>query len=508
MTNLADQDIVKDGVDQDTVDAVKSIGGKYKYGFETDIEMEFAPKGVDEDIVRLISEKNDEPAWMLEWRLQAFARWKQMREPQWAMVDYPKIDFQDIYYYAKPKSMSENPKSLDDVDPKLLATYAKLGIPLKEQAVLAGVEGAAGAPADGRKVAVDAVFDSVSVGTTFQEELAQAGVIFCSISEAIKDHPELVKKYLGSVVPQSDNFYATLNSAVFSDGSFVYIPEGTKCPMELSTYFRINAENTGQFERTLIIADEGAYVSYLEGCTAPQRDTNQLHAAVVELVILEDAEIKYSTVQNWYPGDENGVGGIYNFVTKRADCRGDRAKVMWTQVETGSAVTWKYPSCILRGDDSQGEFYSIAIANNYQQADTGTKMTHLGKRTRSRIVSKGISAGRAQNTYRGLVSMHPRAKNSRNYTQCDSLLIGDKCGAHTVPYIEVKNNSSRVEHEATTSKVDDDQLFYCRQRGMDEEEAVALVVNGFCKEVLQALPMEFAMEAQALVAISLEGSVG
>jgi len=497
---------VKDGVDQDTVDAVQSIGGKYKYGFETDIEMEFAPKGVNEDIVRLISEKNGEPEWMLEWRLAAFARWKQMREPKWAMVDYPKIDFQDIYYYAKPKSMAEKPKSLDEVDPKLLETYAKLGIPLKEQAVLAGVE--SGAPAEGRKVAVDAVFDSVSVGTTFRDELAKAGVIFCSISEAIKDHPELVKKYLGSVVPQSDNFYATLNSAVFSDGSFVYIPKGTRCPMELSTYFRINAENTGQFERTLIIADEGAYISYLEGCTAPQRDTNQLHAAVVELVILEDAEIKYSTVQNWYPGDENGVGGIYNFVTKRADCRGDRAKVMWTQVETGSAVTWKYPSCILRGDDSQGEFYSIAIANNYQQADTGTKMTHLGKRTRSRIVSKGISAGKAQNTYRGLVSMHPRAKNSRNYTQCDSLLIGDKCGAHTVPYIEVKNNSSRVEHEATTSKVDDDQLFYCRQRGMDEEVALALIVNGFAKEVLQALPMEFAMEAQALVAISLEGSVG
>jgi len=499
-------DVVKDGVDAETVDAVREVGGAYKHGWSTDIEMEYAPKGLTEDIVRLISEKNDEPEWMLEWRLQAYRRWLTMTEPDWAMVDYPEIDFQDQYYYAKPKSMEEKPKSLDEVDPKLLETYAKLGIPLKEQMVLAGVED--GAPSETRKVAVDAVFDSVSVGTTFKDELAKAGVIFCSISEAVKDHPELVKKYIGSVVPQSDNFYATLNSAVFSDGSFVYIPEGTKCPMELSTYFRINAENTGQFERTLIIADKGSYVSYLEGCTAPQRDTSQLHAAVVELVILEDAEIKYSTVQNWYPGDEEGKGGIYNFVTKRADCRGDRAKVMWTQVETGSAVTWKYPSCILRGDDSQGEFYSIAIANNMQQADTGTKMIHLGKNTKSRIVSKGISAGKAQNTYRGLVSMHPKAKESRNYTQCDSLLIGDKCGAHTVPYIECRNNSSRVEHEATTSKVDDDQLFYCRQRGMDEEEAVALVVNGFCKEVLQALPMEFAMEAQALVAISLEGSVG
>lgn len=495
---------VKDGVDQQTVEAVKTIGDSYKYGWETDIEMEYAPKGVNPDIVRLISGKNEEPEWMLEWRLQAFERWGGMQEPTWAMVHYPEIDFQDIYYYARPKSMEVKPKSLDEVDPKLLATYAKLGIPLKEQAILAGVE----MPEEERKIAVDAVFDSVSLGTTFKEELAKAGVIFCSISEAIRDHPELVKKYLGTVVPQSDNFYATLNSAVFSDGSFVYVPPGVRCPMELSTYFRINAENTGQFERTLIIADKGSYVSYLEGCTAPQRDTNQLHAAVVEIIIEEDAEVKYSTVQNWYPGDENGVGGIYNFVTKRADCRGDRAKVMWTQVETGSAVTWKYPSCILRGNESQGEFYSIAIANNYQQADTGTKMIHLGGNTKSRIVSKGISAGKAQNTYRGLVSMHPRAKNSRNYTQCDSLLIGSDCGAHTVPYIEVKNNSSRVEHEATTSKVDDDQLFYCRQRGMDEEEAVALVVNGFCKEVLQALPMEFAMEAQQLVAISLEGSVG
>ena len=495
---------VKDGVDADTVEAVRALSSTYKYGWNTEIEMEYAPKGLSEDIVRLISSKNNEPEWMLDWRLAAYRRWLELKEPTWAMVDYPSIDFQDQYYYARPKSMVEKPKSLDDVDPKLLETYKKLGIPLKEQALLAGVE----APEGERKVAVDAVFDSVSVGTTFQAELKKAGVIFCSFSEAVKDYPELVKKYLGSVVPVSDNYYATLNSAVFSDGSFVYIPEGVRCPMELSTYFRINAENTGQFERTLIIADKGSYVSYLEGCTAPKRDVAQLHAAVVELVILDDAEIKYSTVQNWYPGDENGKGGIYNFVTKRADCRGNRSKVMWTQVETGSAVTWKYPSCILRGNESQGEFYSIAIANNMQQADTGTKMVHLGKNTKSRIVSKGISAGKAQNTYRGLVSMHPKAKDSRNFTQCDSLLIGDKCGAHTVPYIEVKNNSSRVEHEATTSKVDDDQLFYCRSRGMGEEDAVALVVNGFCKEVLQALPMEFAMEAQQLVAISLEGSVG
>ncbi|MCO6381940.1 MAG: Fe-S cluster assembly protein SufB [Vannielia sp.] len=498
---------VKEGVDAETVEAVKAMGA-YKYGWNTDIEMDFAPMGLNEEIVRLISANNGEPEWMTDWRLEAYRRWLQMEEPDWAMVDYPEINFQNQYYYAKPKSMMEKPKSLDEVDPALLETYAKLGIPLKEQMILAGVEGAEAAPAEGRKVAVDAVFDSVSVGTTFKAELASKGVIFCSISEAIKEHPELVKKYLGSVVPQGDNFYACLNSAVFSDGSFVYVPPGVRCPMELSTYFRINAENTGQFERTLIICDSNAYVSYLEGCTAPQRDTSQLHAAVVEIVVMDDAEVKYSTVQNWFPGDENGKGGIYNFVTKRADCRGDRAKVMWTQVETGSAVTWKYPSCILRGEESQGEFYSIAITNNMQQADTGTKMIHLGKNTRSRIVSKGISAGKAQNTYRGLVSMHPKAKNSRNYTQCDSLLIGSDCGAHTVPYIEVKNNSSRVEHEATTSKVDDDQLFYCRQRGMDEEEAVALVVNGFCKEVLQALPMEFAMEAQQLVAISLEGSVG
>jgi Fe-S cluster assembly protein SufB len=495
---------IREGVDRETIETVQAMSGKYKYGWETDIETEYAPKGLSEDIVRLISEKNGEPEWMLDWRLAAYQRWLQMEEPRWAMLHYPEIDYQDQYYYAKPKGFDTKPKSLDEVDPKLLATYAKLGIPLKEQAILAGVE----APEGERRVAVDAVFDSVSVGTTFKEELKKAGVIFCPISEAIRDYPELVQKYLGSVVPQSDNFFATLNSAVFSDGSFVYIPPGTRCPMELSTYFRINAENTGQFERTLIICDKGGYVSYLEGCTAPKRDTHQLHAAVVEIVILEDAEVKYSTVQNWYPGDEEGRGGIYNFVTKRADCRGDRAKVMWTQVETGSAITWKYPSCILRGHDSQGEFYSIAIANNAQQADTGTKMIHLGRNTKSRIVSKGISAGRAQNTYRGLVSVHPKATGSRNYTQCDSLLIGDKCGAHTVPYIEVRNNSSRCEHEATTSKVDEDQLFYCRSRGMDEEEAVALVVNGFCKEVLQALPMEFAMEAQSLVAISLEGSVG
>ena len=514
MTGTIDLD-VREGVDRETVETVQNMGS-YKYGWDTEIEMDYAPKGLNEDIVRLISQKNNEPEWMLQWRLEAYRRWLTMTEPKWAMLNYPEIDYQDQYYYARPKSMEVKPKSLAEVDPKLLATYEKLGIPLKEQMILAGVDEASPSPGmdmavaatEGRRVAVDAVFDSVSVGTTFKDELAKAGVIFCSISEAIREHPELVKKYLGSVVPQSDNFFATLNSAVFSDGSFVYVPKGVKCPMELSTYFRINAENTGQFERTLIIADKGSHVSYLEGCTAPKRDTAQLHAAVVEIVVLEDAEVKYSTVQNWFPGDEEGKGGIYNFVTKRADCREARAKVMWTQVETGSAITWKYPSCILRGDESQGEFYSIAIANNMQQADTGTKMIHLGKNTRSRIVSKGISAGKAQNTYRGLVTMHPRATNSRNYTQCDSLLIGDQCGAHTVPYIEVKNTSSRVEHEATTSKVDDDQLFYCRQRGMDEEEAVALVVNGFCREVLQALPMEFAMEAQSLVAISLEGSVG
>jgi Fe-S cluster assembly protein SufB len=448
MLETVDGTEVREGVDRETIETVQAMAGKYKYGWETDIEMDYAPKGLNEDIVRLISQKNGEPEWLLDWRLAAYRRWVNLEEPRWAMLNYPEIDYQDQFYYATPKSMAKKPKSLDEVDPKLLATYAKLGIPLKEQMLLAGVEG----EAEPRKVAVDAVFDSVSVGTTFKAELAKAGVIFCSISEAVREHPELVKQYLGSVVPPTDNFFATLNSAVFSDGSFVYIPKGVKCPMELSTYFRINAENTGQFERTLIIADEGSYVSYLEGCTAPKRDTNQLHAAVVEIVILKDAEVKYSTVQNWYPGDENGVGGIYNFVTKRADCRGDRAKVMWTQVETGSAITWKYPSCILRGDDSQGEFYSIAIANNAQQADTGTKMVHLGKRTKSRIVSKGISAGRAQNTYRGLVSMHPKAKDSRNYTQCDSLLIGDKCGAHTVPYIEVRNSSSTAARAGWTRK--------------------------------------------------------
>jgi Fe-S cluster assembly protein SufB len=473
---------------------VTALGEKYKYGFVTDIEMERAPKGLSEDTVRYISAKKGEPEWMLEWRLGAFRRWVEMREPNWARVHYPKIDYQNSYYYAAPKNTPQK-QSLDEVDPKLLETYKKLGIPLSEQMLLAGV-------------AVDAVFDSVSVATTFKAKLNEAGVIFCPISEAIRDYPDLVRKYLGTVVPVTDNFFATLNSAVFSDGTFVYVPKGVRCPMELSTYFRINASETGQFERTLIIADEGAYVSYLEGCTAPKRDENQLHAAVVELVALDGAEIKYSTVQNWYPGDENGLGGIYNFVTKRGDCRGRASKISWTQVETGSAITWKYPSCILRGDDSVGEFYSIAIANNYQQADTGTKMIHLGKNTRSRIISKGISAGKAQNTYRGLVSVHPKAANARNYTQCDSLLIGGECGAHTVPYIEARNPSARVEHEATTSKIADDQLFYCLQRGIDQEEAVALIVNGFCKEVLQQLPMEFAVEAQKLVGISLEGSVG
>lgn len=497
---------IREGVDRETVETVQSMAGKYKHGWETDIEMEFAPKGLNEDIVRLISEKNGEPEWMTDWRLGAYRRWLTMESPDWAMLDIPEIDYQDQYYYARPKSMAEKPKSLDDVDPKLLATYKKLGIPLKEQMILAGVEGAEEAPE--RKVAVDAVFDSVSLGTTFKDELAKAGVIFCSISEAIREHPELVRKYLGSVVPVTDNYFATLNSAVFSDGSFVYVPAGVRCPMELSTYFRINAENTGQFERTLIIAEKGAYVSYLEGCTAPKRDTHQLHAAVVEIVVLEDAEVKYSTVQNWYPGDEEGKGGIYNFVTKRADCREDRAKVMWTQVETGSAVTWKYPSCILRGEESSGEFYSIAITNNWQQADTGTKMIHLGPNTRSTIVSKGISAGHGQNTYRGLVRIMPRAKNARNFTQCDSLLIGDKCGAHTVPYIESRNPTAKVEHEATTSRIAEDQLFYCRSRGLTEEEAVGLIVNGFAREVLKELPMEFAVEAQKLLAISLEGSVG
>ncbi len=487
---------------RETVETVKKIDvDQYKYGFETDIESVLAPKGLDESTVRYISDKKGEPQWMLEWRLDAFRRWKAMTEPTWAKVHYPKIDFQDLHYYAAPRS-TEGPKSLEDVDPELLKTYARLGIPLKEQEILAGVK--KGAPA----VAVDAVFDSVSVVTTFKAQLAKAGVIFCSISEAMREHPELVKKYLGSVVPQSDNFYAALNSAVFSDGSFVYIPEGVRCPMELSTYFRINEKKTGQFERTLIIAEKGAYVSYLEGCTAPMRDENQLHAAVVELVALDDAEIKYSTVQNWYPGDKNGKGGIYNFVTKRGDCRGRNAKISWTQVETGSAITWKYPSCILRGDGSQGEFYSIAVSNGYQQVDSGTKMIHLGKNTSSRIISKGIAAGHSQNTYRGLVSAHRKATGARNFTNCNSLLIGDKCGAHTVPYIEAKNASAHFEHEATTSKISEDTLFYCRQRGLSAEEAVALVVNGFVRDVLQKLPMEFLAETQKLIGISLEGSVG
>jgi Fe-S cluster assembly protein SufB len=489
---------------QETVARVREIDvDKYKYGFFIDIESVTSPKGLSEDVVRFISAKKGEPDWLLNWRLEAYRRWLTMQEPTWANVRYPRIDFQDLYYYSAPKS-TEGPKSLADVDPELLETYAKLGIPLKEQAVLAGVEGAR---VEGR-VAVDAVFDSVSVVTTFKEELAKAGVIFSSISEAVSNHPELVKKYLGSVVPITDNFYATLNSAVFSDGSFVYVPPGVRCPMELSTYFRINAEKTGQFERTLIIADKGAYVSYLEGCTAPMRDENQLHAAVVELVALDDAEIKYSTVQNWYPGDKEGKGGIYNFVTKRGDCRGPRSKISWTQVETGSAITWKYPSCILRGDGSRGEFYSIAISNGYQQVDSGTKMIHLGRDTSSRIISKGIAAGHSNNTYRGLVSAHRRATNARNFTNCDSLLIGSKCGAHTVPYIEAKNASATFEHEATTSKISDDQLFYCLSRGLSPEEAVALIVNGFVRDVLQQLPMEFMAETQKLIGISLEGSVG
>ena len=466
----------------------------YKYGFVTEIESELAPKGLDEDTVRFISAKNDEPDWILEWRLKAFRHWRTMREPTWQKVHYPPIDYQDAYYYAAPKSM-DGPNSLDEVDPELLATYEKLGIPLKEQEMLAGV-------------AVDAVFDSVSVATTYKGKLEAMGVIFCPISEAVREHPELVRKYLGSVVPYSDNFFATLNAAVFSDGTFAYVPKGVRCPMELSTYFRINAAQTGQFERTLIIAEEGSYVSYLEGCTAPMRDENQLHAAVVELVAMDDAEIKYSTVQNWYPGDADGRGGIYNFVTKRGACRGRDSKILWTQVETGSAITWKYPSCILQGDGSVGEFYSVAITNNRQQADTGTKMIHIGRNTSSRIISKGISAGRADNTYRGLVRIQPKAEGARNYTRCDSLLIGDACGAHTVPYIETRNPSANVEHEATTSKISEDQLFYCTQRGLDEEEAVSLIVNGFCREVLQTLPMEFAVEAQKLVGISLEGSVG
>jgi Fe-S cluster assembly protein SufB len=484
---------------QATVDRVRSIEvDAYKYGFITDIESDKAPKGLSEDIVRFISAKKGEPEWLLAWRLEAYRRWLTMETPNWARVEYPEIDYQDLYYFSAPKS-TPAPKSLDEVDPELLKVYAKLGIPLVEQEILAGVE---------RRVAVDAVFDSVSVATTFKAELAKAGVIFCSFSEAVHNHPELVRRYLGSVVPPTDNFYATLNSAVFSDGSFVYVPPGVRCPMELSTYFRINEKNTGQFERTLIIADKGAYVSYLEGCTAPKRDENQLHAAVVELITHEDAEIKYSTVQNWYPGDSEGKGGIYNFVTKRGDCRGARSKISWTQVETGSAITWKYPSCILRGEASRGEFYSIAISNGRQQVDSGTKMIHLGKNTTSRIISKGIAAGRSQNTYRGQVSSHRLATGARNFTNCDSLLIGDQCGAHTVPYIEAKNASTVFEHEATTSKISEDQLFYCLQRGLSGEEATALIVNGFVRDVLQQLPMEFMVEAQKLIAISLEGSVG
>jgi Fe-S cluster assembly protein SufB len=488
---------------QETVEQVRSIDvDQYKYGFVTDIESEKAPKGLSEDTVRFISAKKNEPEWMLAWRLEAYKRWLTMREPTWARVDYPKIDYQNAYYYSAPKRNVL--ASLDEVDPEILRTYEKLGIPLREQEILAGVV----RPEGERRVAVDAVFDSVSVATTFKAELKKAGVIFMPMSEAIREHPELVKKYLGSVVPVTDNFFATLNSAVFSDGSFVYVPPGVRCPMELSTYFRINEANTGQFERTLIIADKGAYVSYLEGCTAPMRDENQLHAAVVELVALDDAEIKYSTVQNWYPGDADGKGGIFNFVTKRGDCRGARSKISWTQVETGSAITWKYPSCILRGDNSRGEFYSIAISNGRQQVDSGTKMLHLGKNTTSRIISKGIAAGKSDNTYRGLVSAHRKATGARNFTNCDSLLIGDRCGAHTVPYIEAKNSSAVFEHEATTSKISEDMLFYCRQRGMSAEEATALVVNGFVKDVLQQLPMEFAVEAQKLISISLEGSVG
>ncbi|WP_375778960.1 Fe-S cluster assembly protein SufB [Bradyrhizobium sp. ma5] len=494
---------------QETVERVRRIDvDQYRYGFETQIESDKAPKGLSEDTVRFISAKKNEPAWMLEWRLEAYRRWLTMTEPTWARVNYPKIDYQDIYYYAAPKP-KKTLSSIDEIDPEILKTYEKLGIPLREVAILEGVEPPpGGAPSPSRKIAVDAVFDSVSVATTFQKELKAAGVIFMPISEAIREHPELVQKYLGTVVPTTDNYFATLNSAVFSDGSFVYVPPGVRCPMELSTYFRINERNTGQFERTLIIADKGSYVSYLEGCTAPQRDENQLHAAVVELVTLDDAEIKYSTVQNWYPGNSEGKGGIYNFVTKRGDCRGRNSKISWTQVETGSAITWKYPSCILRGDNSSGEFYSIAISNGYQQVDSGTKMIHLGKNTSSRIISKGIAAGKSQNTYRGLVSAHRKATGARNYTACDSLLIGDKCGAHTVPYIEAKNASAILEHEATTSKISEDVLFYCVHRGLSEQQAIDLVVNGFAKDVLQKLPMEFAVEAQKLISISLEGSVG
>ena len=499
---------LKENIDHDTVDKVLALDvDQYKYGFETLIESDRAPIGLSEDTVRYISGKKNEPEWMLAWRLEAYRRWLTMEEPTWARVHYPKIDFADMYFYAAPKS-TKGPKSLADVDPELLKMYEKLGVPLKERAILAGVEGAAENYGMSGNVAVDAVMDSVSVVTTFRAELAKVGIIFCSISEAIREHGDLIQKYMGSVVPVTDNYYATLNSAVFTDGSFCFIPKGVRCPMELSTYFRINEKKTGQFERTLIIAEEGSYVSYLEGCTAPMREENQLHAAVVELVALDDAEIKYSTVQNWYPGDKDGKGGIYNFVTKRGDCRGDRSKISWTQVETGSAITWKYPSCILRGDDSRGEFYSIAISNGHQQVDSGTKMLHLGKNTSSRIISKGIAAGFSDNTYRGQVSAHAKAKNARNFTQCDSLLIGDKCGAHTVPYIESRNSSAQFEHEATTSKISDDQMFYCLQRGLSEEEAVALIVNGFVRDVLQHLPMEFMVETQKLISISLEGSVG
>jgi Fe-S cluster assembly protein SufB len=491
--------------DIETLDAVQSVTeGGYKWGFSTDIEMDMAPKGLDENIVRLISLRRNEPEWLLAWRLKAFAAWQKMEEPEWAMIHHPAIDYQDLHYYAAPKK-KPGPASLDEVDPELLKMYEKLGIPLKERAILAGVELPEG---EIPQVAVDAVFDSVSVATTFRSTLAKAGVIFCPISEAVHDHPELVQKYLGSVVPAGDNYFAALNSAVFTDGSFVFIPKGVRCPMELSTYFRINARNTGQFERTLIIVEDGGYVSYLEGCTAPMRDENQLHAAVVELVAMEDSTIKYSTVQNWYPGDAEGKGGVYNFVTKRGACRGARSKISWTQVETGSAITWKYPSCILQGDDSVGEFYSVAVTTNYQQADTGTKMIHIGRNTRSTIVSKGISAGHSNNTYRGLVKVLPKADGARNFTQCDSLLIGDQCGAHTVPYIENRNMSAKLEHEATTSKISDDQLFYCRSRGLSQEDAVGMIVNGFCKDVLKELPMEFAVEAQKLLAVSLEGSVG
>ena len=485
----------------DTVQAATEAG--YRWGFSTDIEMDLAPVGLDEDIIRLISARKEEPEWLLAWRLKAFAAWQQMEEPDWARVSHPPIDYQALHYYAAPKKKA-GPRSLDEVDPELLRTYEKLGIPLRERAILAGVE----IPEGERQIAVDAVFDSVSVATTFRATLAKAGVIFCPISEAAREHPDLLRQYLGSVVPPGDNYFAALNSAVFTDGSFVFIPAGVRCPMELSTYFRINAQNTGQFERTLIIAEAGAHVSYLEGCTAPMRDENQLHAAVVELVALDDASIKYSTVQNWYPGDAEGRGGIYNFVTKRGACRGARSRISWTQVETGSAITWKYPSCILQGDDSVGEFYSVALTSNRQQADTGTKMIHIGRNTRSTIVSKGISAGRSDNTYRGLVRIMPKADGARNHTQCDSLLIGDQCGAHTVPYIESRNPTAKLEHEATTSKIADDQLFYCRQRGLSEEDAVGLIVNGFCKDVLKELPMEFAVEAQKLLAVSLEGSVG